>query len=107
VLRRAGERARKALRASEIYFPYFSLRMRFDDRRAGELLEPAGIAATPIAEHFDTMIDFAERAKWGRRPVSRAEVAPSSLLEPGAGDEIMEDDQVAARRRNHLPVAPA
>jgi thioester reductase-like protein len=77
VLRRSSERARKALRASEIYFPYFSLRMRFDDRRARELLEPAGIAATPIAEHFDTMIDFAERAEWGRRPVTRAEAAPS------------------------------
>ena len=107
VLRRASERARKALRASEIYFPYFSLRMRFDDRRARELLEPAGIAATPIAEHFDTMIDFAERAHWGRRPVSRAEAAPSSLLEPGAGDEVVEDGQVAARGRDHLPVAPA
>jgi thioester reductase-like protein len=77
VLRRASERARKALRASEIYFPYFSLRMRFDDRRARELLEPAGITATPIAEHFDTMIDFAERARWGRRPVTRAEAAAS------------------------------
>jgi thioester reductase-like protein len=79
-LRRASARARKALRASEIYFPYFSLRMRFDDRRARELLEPAGIAATPIAEHFDTMIDFAEQAEWGRRPVTRAEAAPSSPL---------------------------
>ena len=107
VLRRASKRARKALRASEIYFPYFSLRMRFDDRRARELLEPAGIAATPIAEHFDTMIDFAEQAAWGRRPVTRAEAAPSSLLEPAAGDEVVEDDQVAARRRDHLPVAPA
>ena len=107
VLRGASERARKALQASEIYFPYFSLRMRFDDRRARELLEPAGIAATPIAEHFDTMIDFAERAHWGRRPVSRAEAAPSSLLEPGAGDEVVEDGQVAARGRDHLPVAPA
>jgi thioester reductase-like protein len=79
VLRRASKRSRKALRASEIYFPYFSLRMRFDDRRARELLEPAGIAATPIAEHFDTMIDFAEQAEWGRRTVTRAEAAPSPL----------------------------
>jgi thioester reductase-like protein len=107
VLRRASKRARKALRASEIYFPYFSLRMRFDDRRARELLEPAGIAATPIAEHFDTMIDFAEQAAWGRRTVTRDEAAPSPLLEPAAGDEVVEDDQVAARRRDHLPVAPA
>jgi thioester reductase-like protein len=84
VLRRVSKRARKALRASEIYFPYFSLRMRFDDRRARELLEPAGITATPIADHFDTMIDFAEQAEWGRRPVTRAEAAPSPLTSDSA-----------------------
>jgi hypothetical protein len=57
---------------SEVYFPYFSLDLRFDDHRARELLDPLGIRATPFREYFDTLIDFAEAADWGRAPIGRA-----------------------------------
>jgi hypothetical protein len=52
--------------------PYFSLDLRFDDRRARELLDPLGIRATPVGEFFDILIDFAEAAHWGRTPIGRA-----------------------------------
>lgn len=78
VLRRADPAKRRRLQSSEAYFPYLSLDLRFDDRRARELLEPLGIRATPIRDCFDTLMDFAESAKWGREPISR-----SQTLRPG------------------------
>jgi thioester reductase-like protein len=73
LLRRGDARRRKALRRTAIYLPYFSMRLRFDDRRARALLDPLGIRATPITEHFDEIVDFAVAARWGRRPISRAQ----------------------------------
>ncbi len=72
ILRRADPNTRRRLVRSEVYFPYFSLDLRFDDHRARELLDPLGIRATPVREYFDTMIDFAEAAHWGRTPIGRA-----------------------------------
>ena len=69
---------------SEVYFPYFSLDLRFDDRRARELLDPLGIRATPVAEYFDTLIDFAEAARWGRAPSTA--LAPVHLESERLGD---------------------
>ena len=72
ILRRADPDTRRRLVRSETYFPYFSLDLCFDDHRARELLDPVGICATPVSEYFDTMIDFAEAAHWGRTPIGRA-----------------------------------
>ncbi len=46
------------LRRLEVYFPYFSMRVRFDDRRLGP--------APPVEEYFHRLVEFAERARWGR-----------------------------------------
>jgi len=72
ILRRVDPNTRRRLARSEAYFPYFSLDLRFDDHRARELLNPLGIRATPFREYFDTLIDFAEAADWGRAPIGRA-----------------------------------
>lgn len=91
MLRRANPDTRRRLRASEVYFPYMSLDLRFDDRRARELLEPLGIRATPLSDCFDTLMDFAEAANWGRAPISRAETrGPSrpALRTPCATEAI-------------------
>ena len=72
ILRRADADTRRRLARSKVYFPYFSLDLRFDDHLAHELLDPLGIRATPVREYFDTMIDFAEAAHWGRTPIGRA-----------------------------------
>ena len=72
ILRRADPNTRRRLVRNEVYLPYFSLDLRFDDRRARELLDPLGIRAAPVGEFFDTLIDFAEAAHWGRTPIGRA-----------------------------------
>ena len=46
------------LRRLEVYFPYFSMRVRFDDRRLGP--------APPVEGYFHRLVEFAERARWGR-----------------------------------------
>jgi thioester reductase-like protein len=72
MLRRADPATRRRMERSEAYFPYLSLDLRFDDRGARELLDPLGIRATPISECFDTLMDFAEAARWGREPIARS-----------------------------------
>jgi thioester reductase-like protein len=46
------------VRRMEAYFPYFSMRVRFDDRRLGP--------APPVESYFHRLLEFAERARWGR-----------------------------------------
>jgi thioester reductase-like protein len=75
ILRRADPNTRRRLVRSEVYFPYFSLDLRFDDHHARELLDPLGIRATPLREYFDTLVDYAEAADWGRTPIGRARAA--------------------------------
>jgi thioester reductase-like protein len=47
-----------SVRRMEVYFPYFSMRVRFDDRRLGP--------APPVEGYFHRLVEFAERARWGR-----------------------------------------
>jgi thioester reductase-like protein len=48
------------LRRLEVYFPYFSMRVRFDDRGLGP--------GPPVERYFHTLLEFAQRAGWGRVP---------------------------------------
>jgi thioester reductase-like protein len=80
MLRRLGERAKKGLKRLEVFFPYFSMQVEYDDRRAREQLEPKGIRVTPVDGYFYRLLEFAQEANWGRRTVGRAEARglPSS-----------------------------
>jgi hypothetical protein len=71
MLRRLAGRARERFRKAEVFFPYFSMRVRYDDRRARERLEPAGIEVTPVEGYFHRLLDFAHRAEWGKRRLGR------------------------------------
>jgi long-chain acyl-CoA synthetase len=62
-----GEAQRRAMEQARIFFPYFRLGVRFDDRWARGILAPRGVAAEPLAAYFDTLIDYAQRAAWGAR----------------------------------------
>jgi thioester reductase-like protein len=75
VLRRVAPSTRRLLERSEVYFPYFAMRLRFDDARARALLDPMGITPTPLSSYFERIIEFAHAARWGRRPLDRAEAA--------------------------------
>jgi long-chain acyl-CoA synthetase len=72
LLRRVAPSTRRVLERSEVYFPYFAMRVRFDDARARALLEPMGIAPTPLGEYFGRIMEFAREARWGKRPLDRA-----------------------------------
>jgi thioester reductase-like protein len=48
------------LRSLEVYFPYFSMRVRFDDRGLGP--------GPPVERYFHRLVEFAQRAGWGRVP---------------------------------------
>jgi thioester reductase-like protein len=75
VLRRVAPSTRRLLERSEVYFPYFAMRLRFDDARTRALLDPMGITPTPLSSYFERIIEFAQAARWGRRPLDRAEAA--------------------------------
>ena len=62
-----GEAQRRALEQARVFFPYFRLGVRFDDRWARGMLEPRGVACAPLDTYFDTLMDFAQRAAWGGR----------------------------------------
>jgi thioester reductase-like protein len=75
LLRRGGESRARALRRSEALFPYFSMRVRYDDARSREALAPHGIEVPPLSSYFGRLLDFALAASWGRRPFARQEAA--------------------------------
>lgn len=67
LVRRGSEARRRALRRSEVYFPYFSMRTSFDDTLTREALEPFGIEVPPLRTYFERLMEFAREADWGRR----------------------------------------
>ena len=71
--RRGSEKRRKALEKSEVFFPYFSAKVRYDDRRARGRLAPAGIEVTPVERYFKRLADFAVGTRWGRAAPTRAQ----------------------------------
>jgi thioester reductase-like protein len=72
VAKRAPSSARRLLASTEPYFPYFAMRLRFDDARARAVLEPRGISPAPLRAYFDRLIDYAVAARWGRQEIGRA-----------------------------------
>jgi len=74
VEKRAPSSARRMLASNEVYFPYFAMRVRFDDARARAILGPKGIEAAPLRSYFDRLMDYAQAARWGRREVARTRV---------------------------------
>jgi thioester reductase-like protein len=75
VLRRVAPSTRRLLQRNEVYFPYFAMRVRYDDARARALLEPMGITAPRLEDYYGRIIEFARVARWGKRPLDRAAAA--------------------------------
>jgi long-chain acyl-CoA synthetase len=55
-----------------VYFPYFDMDVVFDDSRTREVL---GLQPPRIRAYFDTLMDYADRARWGKRGTTREEAA--------------------------------
>jgi len=68
----------RALQRARVYFPYFGLRVRFKDTVTRAVLEPRGVRTEPLARYFDVLMDYAERARWGRSPLTPRELATAA-----------------------------
>jgi thioester reductase-like protein len=85
LVRQGSESRRRALRRSEVYFPYFAMRTRYENATARASLGPAGLAPPPLASYFDRLLGFAQRADWGRNPIARHElIRPRAARATGA-----------------------
>ena len=79
LMRTGSPRRRAALARSEVFFPYFAMRVRYDTTRVTERLRETGIAAPPLRDYFDRLLDYAVAAKWGRRGSTRIEAVRPAL----------------------------
>jgi thioester reductase-like protein len=78
LVRFTGGSRRRALARSEVFFPYFSMRVRYDDQVSRRRLEPAGIRVSPVEHYFRRLADFATRARWGKVAMTRPQAAARS-----------------------------
>jgi thioester reductase-like protein len=68
-----------------VYVPYFDMDVVFDDARARAVLDPAGVRAPRLADYFGTLMAYAERARWGKRPLVREDAVREAAA---AGAEL-------------------
>jgi long-chain acyl-CoA synthetase len=79
LMRRGGPAQRRWLESGQVFFPYLATRVRFDVEETRAALADVGIGPVPpLASYLHTLLEFAERAEWGRRPLPRSTVAPPS-----------------------------
>jgi nucleoside-diphosphate-sugar epimerase len=55
-----------------VYLPYFDMDVVFDDANTRERL---GLRAPRLRDYFDTLMDYADAAMWGKRGTTREEAA--------------------------------
>jgi thioester reductase-like protein len=73
LLRTARGRRRRALERTEALFPYFAMKVRFDNRRTRARLRRAGLEAPSVDGYLHRLLDFAVTSRWGREPPSRVQ----------------------------------
>lgn len=49
------------------FVPYFRSRLLFDARRGRRL----GFRPPPLRQYFGALMDYADRARWGKEPITR------------------------------------
>lgn len=69
--------SKTVLEEGSVYFPYFHATATFDDSFTRARLEPAGISVSPLRDYLGRLLDFATSARWGKRPIARAEARPA------------------------------
>jgi long-chain acyl-CoA synthetase len=73
LLRRASAAHRRWLERGQVFFPYFSTRVRFDAEATRGALAPLGVSAPALGDYFERLLDFAVDCRWGGRKVGRAQ----------------------------------
>ncbi len=82
------EHYRRALTRSEIFFPYFAMRVAYDDRRTRVALGGTGIHPAPLHSYFDQLVEFALDAEWGRRQIPRAGAVRGLTASPHRATQV-------------------
>lgn len=67
-----GERGIKTLKLGEPYYPYFSLKLEYDNRQTLEMLKPVGIYPPRISEFFERLFRYCVETEWGKRTTHHA-----------------------------------
>jgi long-chain acyl-CoA synthetase len=81
MVRTGPKKRRKALRASEIYLPYFAAQCSYETGRSRALLQRLGVVAPPPLEaYFDVLMAFARSAGWGKQVIPRAAAGGPAAL---------------------------
>jgi thioester reductase-like protein len=80
LMRTGNERRRRALEASEVFFPYFAMRVHYDTAGARAALAHTGAEVPLLPDYFGRLMDYAVAAEWGRASdaASRASAVTSS-----------------------------
>jgi thioester reductase-like protein len=75
LVRTGHEKRRRALRASEVFFPYFAMRVHYDTINARAALAHTGVEVPPLRDYFSRLMDYAVAADWGRSHADRSAAA--------------------------------
>jgi len=65
-----------------VYMPYFDMEIVFDDSRTRAALPD--LRPPRVSEFFNTLMDYAEETRWGKRPMTREEARERFIREPAA-----------------------
>ena len=71
LVRLGSDRNKRAMKQMEAFFPYLSTRVRYSNAPTRRRLGRAGIEPGSVENYLDRLIKFAQRAHWGRKPISR------------------------------------
>jgi thioester reductase-like protein len=71
VIRAYRGKRRRQLQAAAEFLPYFDMHQTFDDRRAREALDPAGLGAPRFMDYIERLYAYAVASDWGRAPLTR------------------------------------
>jgi long-chain acyl-CoA synthetase len=64
---------------ASVYLPYFGIEATLGDDHARALLGPLGLGAVPLRDYFTQIIDYAERSRWGKKPLTRQAAAALAI----------------------------
>ena len=65
-----NERTLKTLRLGEPYYPYFALKLQFDNTAAARVLTPSGIVPSAPQLFFDRLFRYCVESDWGHKQES-------------------------------------
>ena len=97
-------RKHRGLRRMEVYFPYFAMRVRFDDRRLGP--------GPRVEGYFHRLVRYAQAAGWGRSVGPTLVCVIEKLVEQIEGrfaelSEQMADPEVISDQRRYAEAGRA